>query len=502
MALKRTALLRWLARVIGLLFFLAASQPLFSQPQRAEILINQIDILPSGHTRLYLSILGSSHDPVLGLAQDAFQIFEDERPVAVFQAARLEPDEAINLMLVLDTSGSMAQENRIEQLRSAARLFLGTLAANDQCAIIGFDDEIRVLNDFSHDVTALQNSLAALQARNDTRLFDGIIAGIEALARFPLGRKAVIVLSDGLDEGSIFLQDDCIHKAVDARVPVYSITVGDRGKVSRQAVARIALLSGGEYFHADQPEVLADVYLRIANRLKKQYGIAFPTGLPMDGGWHRLRVVLENSEYSGVAVRELQMPAGTKPLEWLDVLLIVIAALISVLLLVGGIVYYLLARQRRVESGGGMNSTPYIPTPMPQAANPPEPAQAVEVATAALKTGQDTVIIPGRQRAPIEPEKKALAWLTIMDGPKAGTRLAIQSRECTIGSASDCDIILADATVALFHAKIRKIKKSWTVHDLLTETGTFVNHQKVEEKELMGGELIILGQTILQFSLK
>lgn len=480
---------------------LSLPELLLSQTRKATLLINQIDAEASGQVRIYLSIIAPDREPVLGLSQEAFNLFEDQHPVHSFKAARLDPQEATNVLLILDTSGSMLQEAKIDQVKEAAFRFLDTLSPNDQCSVIAFDDEIRVIRDFSNNVQDLKQSISELNAQNDTRLFDSIFAGIEHLSRYPSGRRALIVLTDGKDEGSIYMQDDCIHKALEENIPIYAVTVGTQQAIMRQAVARIALLSGGEYFHANAPSVLTDLYIKIANRLKKQYVIQFTSNLPADGAWHRLRVQLDNNEYFGFAAREFRRPGSLQPLNWFQIVLIVVLTLLALLLLIGSIVYYLLRRNDKVAERFTQQIVGTIPTPAPALDNPAliQEPEAPTDPVSSHRSGHDTMVIQGRQPAKPQPEQKALAFLVFIEGTKAGAKLAVRKKECSIGSSVDNDLQISDAGVAAFHAKIKKEKKQWIIYDLVSDTGTFVNDTKIERQELNDHDLIILGQAILEF---
>lgn len=101
-------------------------------------------------------------------------------------------------------------------------------------------------------------------------------------------------------------------------------------------------------------------------------------------------------------------------------------------------------------------------------------------------------------------EPPSFAWLVMVEGSHVGQLFRLRPSSTLIGRDPGCDIVLDDPTVSRQHAKIRAIEgesgeKTFVIHDLGTENGTFVNNEEITKKELNDGDLISLGRTKFVF---
>ena len=135
---------------------------------------------------------------VPNLTKSDFRLWEDgvEQQVAFFTSV----DKPFSVVLVLDTSGST--RFKIEEIQDAAIAFVNQLRADDRVMIISFDDDIRVLTDFTGDRNRMHDAIRRTRTGNSTRLYDAVDLVINQRLNQVDGRKAVVLFTDGVDTAS------------------------------------------------------------------------------------------------------------------------------------------------------------------------------------------------------------------------------------------------------------------------------------------------------------
>jgi len=239
---------------------------------------------------------------VTGLVQADFHVLDDgeRRPITDFRAERA----AVSVALLFDGSGSMQVAAKIESARLAARQVLAWLqVGRDELAIYSFDTALHQLEPFGlyrKDAT-LERSLFGMTPFGMTSLNDAIAATAKDVATRPNSHRAVIVLTDGLDNHSQLSPAEASGIASAIDVPVYIMAVvspldhaGATTAVTTESpvpvgdLADLARRTGGEFFVTSATEQTAVAARRIVDELRHQYLIAFePASRP---GWHPLEV--------------------------------------------------------------------------------------------------------------------------------------------------------------------------------------------------------------------
>jgi Mg-chelatase subunit ChlD len=169
------------------------------------------------------------------LKAEEFNISEDnaEQKVAFFATVA----EPFNVVLMLDTSASATVE-KLRQVQEAAVAFTEQLREGDRVKVISFDDEVRDLSDFTSDRAALASAIRAARPGKGTRLYDAFDQAYRALRRLK-GRKAVIMLTDGVDYRSERRTYDDNRRAVEeSDVVVYPVRFDTRAETERLARAQ------------------------------------------------------------------------------------------------------------------------------------------------------------------------------------------------------------------------------------------------------------------------
>ena len=188
--------------------------------------------------------------------------------------------------------------------RSAAIRFLDGLRPEDVAAVYNFDYRVEQIQDFSSG-RDLAPMAFGLRAKGMTALFDAIMRGAETLAARPEQRKAIVVLSDGMDTQSKVSSGKALEAAMAVGAGIYAVDMSaSNGAASRNQQSALQLKSlseksGGRFIDTPGGPALRDAFASIARELGHQYTIAFrPPQEIRDGRWRTLEVKLSRPELS------------------------------------------------------------------------------------------------------------------------------------------------------------------------------------------------------------
>jgi hypothetical protein len=191
----------------------------------------------------------------------------------------ITPDTSnLSAALLLDYSPSIQNLSVIE---GAAKVFVDALQLTDEAAVLKFA-KTRQPASFTFvtgDKTPLKTIIDAPFTGDTTGtvLYDVVYDAVDAVNARSLPRRAVVVLSDGLDVGSTRTLDQAIDRAVQAGIPVFAIAITDALDPRPEIMKRLADETGGAYFEAPSASEVEDIYLQIAGILSEQYSIQYTT---------------------------------------------------------------------------------------------------------------------------------------------------------------------------------------------------------------------------------
>lgn len=158
------------------------------------------DIIKVDTTLVTLPVSVTDRDGryIPNLTKTDFRLWEDgvEQQVAFFSSV----DKPFSVVLVLDTSGST--RFKIEEIQDAAIAFVNQLRGDDRVMIVSFDDDIRVLTEFTNDRNRMRDAIRRTRTGNGTRLYDAVDLVINQRLNQVDGRKAVVLFTDGVDTAS------------------------------------------------------------------------------------------------------------------------------------------------------------------------------------------------------------------------------------------------------------------------------------------------------------
>jgi Ca-activated chloride channel family protein len=247
------------------------------------------------------------------IRQDEIAILEDGRPQQIFTFKR-ETTLPINIAILMDLSGS--QEYTFPQEKLAAGEFLRSILrpGRDSAAILTFQDDVELVQGLSSRTDTLNRAFDEIQfsrrfgpsssRHQATALYDAIyITADEILARDDgrrtapdeqVTRRALILLTDGVDNASSRKLDEAIDRAWRAGVIIYSIGIGDRFRfegVREDVLRRLGDETGGRAYFPRGADDLLDDFHQIESELRSQYLVAYtPSNSTHDGRFRRVEV--------------------------------------------------------------------------------------------------------------------------------------------------------------------------------------------------------------------
>jgi Ca-activated chloride channel family protein len=240
---------------------------------------------------VYATVTDKQGEPVTGLPATAFDVFEEgqRQDVTVFTAGEM----GLSVAVALDRSFSMAGE-RLTAMSRASEQFLLALRPADRATLIAIGSRVEILAPLASDRTAGLRALATLDAFGSTSLHDAIIRALDEIQPAS-GRRALVLLSDGVDRYSRASEADVLDRARRGDVLVYPIAVG---KQRPPLFAELASATGGRSVHVTDLKRLPDTLKSIANELRAQYLLGYtPTrALPSKPEWRGLRVVVRRPD--------------------------------------------------------------------------------------------------------------------------------------------------------------------------------------------------------------
>ncbi len=241
------------------------------------------------------------------LTKQDIQIMEDGVPQDITYLASSTGDDRIPLSigLTLDTSGSMKPS--IAFLKEAATFFTGKLDASDQALVVQFNESVKSSSEFTDDTDRMDAFINGLQVWGGTALYDAVLYTLDRLRDRP-GRKALVLLSDGDDNGaSSATKDQVTALARSLEVSIYA--VGIQGfDTPRGFLKNLAEDTGGAYYFPSKVNELIRVFEAISKDLKNNYLVAYSPKRPADNTYRKIEVRVARPEVT-VRVRRGYMAA-------------------------------------------------------------------------------------------------------------------------------------------------------------------------------------------------
>jgi Ca-activated chloride channel family protein len=255
------------------------------------------------------AVIDHTGKTVAGLRPQDFTVLDDETPQQI--SALTNEDAPCSVGLVFDASGSM--RNTLGYAKDLARAFFQTANPQDEFLLLTVSTQPQAISGFTTDTEALEKNIESTGAGGMTALIDTVYFALSRMRGARQPRRAMLIISDGMDNNSRYSKGELMRVAIEADVQVYAIVVdgiasGTGGFPFRPGLAakpidmvrerqgpeileEIAEKTGGLHFRVSSNPQARDAVIRVGEAIRNEYVIAYqaPQSAAV-GKWHRIRV--------------------------------------------------------------------------------------------------------------------------------------------------------------------------------------------------------------------
>jgi Ca-activated chloride channel family protein len=229
---------------------------------------------------------------VTSLTRDDFTVFEDnqKQEIKYFEHERNLP---LTIAMLVDTSDSVASKLKFEQ-EAATSFFQTILSDKDRAMLVEFDSRVNLVQDFTSDPNKLAKQIQKLRAAGGTALYDAIYTVCDEKLIREIGRKVIIILSDGADRNSDTTLRQAMEMALRSESTIYAISVTKGGFSNIEnndegddVLREMAKETGGAVYFPFKVEELDVAFRKINEELRSQYSIGYTSNNPLRDGSYR-----------------------------------------------------------------------------------------------------------------------------------------------------------------------------------------------------------------------
>lgn len=462
---------------------LALVAPAAAHAAGAQLAIQQVEVKKhsglvndSLKAKAYVNVISNSGSPIQGLSPDLFKVYEggskeSERIVSVqtLEAAQ----SGASIVLVVQASGAWMGIQ--EEVKKAVAAFINGLGDKDQVAVVDYAEAAETISPFSADKGDVAGKAGKIKADGKSYLlYDGLAQALSLYASaaapgkggdkgaglLPVA-KAIIVISDGRDNGSATDVQKVISDAVKRKIPIHGVGHTELDADSLKNLEEIARATGGTYKAAPAVDDISKSLTVIKDYINKMYVIEWKTDLEHDGKDHKVEIAMENE--SGASLRGSVTVRTPDFFNWKKAVLITV---IILLVLVIAVVIYAVTR-------------PKPPPPRFCPVCKREQVPEWEICLFCLKA--------------------AKAKLQVQKGAQKGKVYPLVGKIVSIGSGPETNIRLMDGAISGKHAGVAIDGDKFEIVDLGSKNGVLVNGKKTARRFLRNGDVVTLGMTELKF---
>ncbi|HVN27269.1 MAG TPA: VWA domain-containing protein [Candidatus Binataceae bacterium] len=294
------------------------------QPPTQELVIPMRELRNQpGYQQVTVTVTNPNGGYVTDLNKDDFKLYMDgqQRTIDFF---RQDFNTPVSIAIIVDTSGSM--QPKLPQARAAIIEFLRNLNDKDDVSLFAFSGRPFMLQTFTTDHNLVAERLGLLHAMGPTSLYDAISTGLVMLQRGRYDKRALLVVTDGMDNTSVHSLDDIIALARRQGVLIYSIGIGDpnasglslqfgplkfgsdeEDAVDMKTLKMLSTESGAKTYNVrviGDGNALRTDCAEISRELRQQYTVGFVAPNPGAGGYRNLKVDVPSHPGAEVRVRK------------------------------------------------------------------------------------------------------------------------------------------------------------------------------------------------------
>jgi VWFA-related protein len=292
----------------------AASMPQSSRRQPRSVFKVQTEVV-----NVYAVVRDRKGRLISDLTRNDFELSEDGTPqkIRYFSRATRVP---LTLGIMVDTSPSQGRVLSIEQ-RQADQFLHDVMESKDLACVLNFDVQVELLQDFTASLPMLFRAIDGTVINGGaqgplpstfpvsggaTHLYDAVWLASRNLMQHEVGRKVLILLTDGQDQGSYETVNAALDAAIKADTMIFSIDILDRGFYGidgptyngGEVLKKLSGTTGGEVIRVKRRSNTAEAFREIAGELRTQYWLGYtPTNQAHDGSYRTIRVQVRNKHY-------------------------------------------------------------------------------------------------------------------------------------------------------------------------------------------------------------
>ena len=242
---------------------------------------------------------------VTNLKEKDFRVYEDGVPQELSYFSR-GTDSPVDIMLLVDASGSMDLVSKVANTRNAGIQLIHSLDPEDRVAVYAFDQHLYEAIAFTRDKEKAIAKLQQIEPFGATALYDAVALAASEVEHQGFGRRAIVVMTDGIDTSSRLSIEEAVTRAKGVDLPVYAVRVvsplddpssdrylGVHGRDAKKADAleRFSKETGGRLFTGSEIGALRLIALQIREELKTQYRLGYvPTNKAEDGKFRQVDI--------------------------------------------------------------------------------------------------------------------------------------------------------------------------------------------------------------------
>jgi VWFA-related protein len=305
---------------------LAQTPPQQTKPNLDDMPTIKVDV---DVVNVLASVRDKKNGLVPNLEQRDFTILEDGKPQPIKYFTR-ETDLPLTIGLLIDVSGS--QRNLIQIERDAASQFFSqVLRKKDEAFLLAFGEEAELLQDYTNSARLLTSAMRDLRVSSGvgglgpgpvptaggprgTVLYDAVYLAASEKLRTEVGRKVIVVITDGVDEGSRLPIKEAVMAAQKADAVIYSIEYEDPafygrgwgismgGGAGASALHQMSDETGGHVYRVGGRNTLDVVFKELQDEMRSQYSIGYtPLNDNKDGSYRKLEIKLASKDMKAQA---------------------------------------------------------------------------------------------------------------------------------------------------------------------------------------------------------
>jgi VWFA-related protein len=283
-----------------------------------QVHITQVDTSDFPKVKVYVSVTDSSGEPA-PVKLDTIQLYENSKRITPTDVSGIGNSVPLTTLLAVDISGSMNYDNKLTSAKSAASAYVDQMRTGDEAGLLSFNTRITYVQPLTADHDKLKLAIQGLIAGSDTAMYDALIQGTDLLKDVS-GRKAIIVLTDGMDNRSKQTADGVIAAIGPSGLSISTIGLGDPTQktgslagIDEPSLKNLAAQAGGSYGYVNDPAALQALYEQLGRALQSEYLITYISPAKLRDGLNRALSVKLANVASALPAKVTYNPGGLVP---------------------------------------------------------------------------------------------------------------------------------------------------------------------------------------------